>query len=74
MGVYKGSIYACRPIEFYAFDRERDELMEHITSLHHKVELLKQREEDAYQQVKKSVELVEQAQMEQTQVQNLQHS
>ena len=42
--------------------------MTELTSLRAKYEDLKVREEDAYQQVKKSVEMVEQAQLEQTQV------
>ena len=48
--------------------RERDELMDQLTSMKTRVEEMRQREEDAYSQVKKSVEMVEQAQLEQTQV------
>ncbi|XP_062614586.1 serologically defined colon cancer antigen 8 homolog [Saccostrea cucullata] len=47
--------------------RERDELMEHVTSLKSNVQKLAQREEEAYQQTKKGIEMVEQAQLEQTQ-------
>ena len=48
--------------------RERDELVTELTGLRARYGDLKMREEDAYQQVKKSVEMVEQAQLEQTQV------
>lgn len=48
--------------------RERDELMEHVTSLKSNVQKLAQREEEAYQQTKMGIEMVEQAQLEQTQV------
>ncbi|XP_052696420.1 serologically defined colon cancer antigen 8 homolog [Crassostrea angulata] len=47
--------------------RERDELMEHVTSLKSNVQKLAQREEEAYQQTKMGIEMVEQAQLEQTQ-------
>ena len=39
-----------------------------LSSLKMKYSTLKQKEEDAYEQVKKSVQMVEQAQLEQTQV------
>jgi hypothetical protein len=42
--------------------------MEHVTSLKSNVQKLSQREEEAYQQTKKGIEMVEQAQLEQTQV------
>lgn len=42
--------------------------MEHVTSLKSNVQKLAQREEEAYQQTKKGIEMVEQAQLEQTQV------
>ena len=48
--------------------RERDELVTELTGMRARYEDLKVREEDAYQQVKRSVEMVEQAQLEQTQV------
>ena len=48
--------------------RERDELVTELTGLRARYGDLKMREEDAYQQVKRSVEMVEQAQLEQTQV------
>ena len=48
--------------------RERDELVDKLTSMKARMTELKAREEDAYQQVKKSVQMVEQAQLEQTQV------
>ncbi|KAH3848255.1 hypothetical protein DPMN_090614 [Dreissena polymorpha] len=47
--------------------RERNDLLEVVASLKHKVMEMSQREEDAYQQMKKGIELVEQAQLEQTQ-------
>jgi len=48
--------------------RERNELMEVVASLRHRLADMTQREDEAYQQMKKGVELVEQAQLEQTQV------
>lgn len=48
--------------------RERDELMDHVTSLKSQLKEMVQREEDAYQQMKKGIQLVEQAQLEQTEV------
>lgn len=48
--------------------RERDELMDQVTSLKNRVQEMSHREEEAYQQMKKGIELVEQAQLEQTQV------
>lgn len=42
--------------------------MEHVTSLKSNVQKLAQREEEAYQQTKMGIEMVEQAQLEQTQV------
>ena len=42
--------------------------MDHITSLKGQNHELKAREEESYQQVKQSVQLVEQAQYEETQV------
>ncbi|XP_069119016.1 LOW QUALITY PROTEIN: serologically defined colon cancer antigen 8 homolog [Argopecten irradians] len=47
--------------------KERDELMEHVTVLKGRVSEMVGREEEAYQQMKKGIELVEQAQFEQTQ-------
>ena len=47
--------------------RERDELMDQVTSLKNRVLEMSHREEEAYQQMKKGIELVEQAQLEQTQ-------
>lgn len=47
--------------------RERDELMDQVTSLKNRVQEMSHREEEAYQQMKKGIELVEQAQLEQTQ-------
>ncbi|KAI0237435.1 hypothetical protein LSAT2_012032 [Lamellibrachia satsuma] len=47
--------------------RERDELVTELTGMRARYDDLKVREEDAYQQVKRSVEMVEQAQLEQTQ-------
>lgn len=52
---------------FYVI-RERDELMDHVTSLKSQLKEMVQREEDAYQQMKKGIQLVEQAQLEQTEV------
>ncbi|KAH9512297.1 hypothetical protein Btru_041405 [Bulinus truncatus] len=46
--------------------KERDELMDHVTALQAQLKEMTQREEDAYQQMKKGIELVEQAQLEQT--------
>ncbi|BFZ11607.1 hypothetical protein BsWGS_14646 [Bradybaena similaris] len=46
--------------------KERDELMDHVTSLKSQLKDMVQREEDAYQQMKKGIQLVEQAQLEQT--------
>lgn len=48
--------------------RERNELLEVVASLKHRLTDMTHREEEAYQQMKKGVELVEQAQLEQTQV------
>ena len=42
--------------------------MDHVTSLKSRVHEMAHREEDAYQQMKKGIEMVEQAQLEQTQV------
>ncbi|WAR19801.1 SDCG8-like protein [Mya arenaria] len=47
--------------------RERNDLLEVIAGLKHKVTDMAQREDEAYQQMKKGIELVEQAQLEQTQ-------
>lgn len=47
--------------------RDRDELMDQVTSLKNRVLEMNHREEEAYQQMKKGIELVEQAQLEQTQ-------
>ncbi|XP_059156316.1 serologically defined colon cancer antigen 8 homolog [Physella acuta] len=47
--------------------KERDELMDHVTSLKGQLKVMSQREEEAYQQMKKGIQLVEQAQLEQTQ-------
>ncbi|XP_013060547.2 serologically defined colon cancer antigen 8 homolog isoform X2 [Biomphalaria glabrata] len=46
--------------------KERDELMDHVTALQSQLKEMSQREEDAYQQMKKGIQLVEQAQLEQT--------
>ncbi|CAL1526200.1 unnamed protein product [Lymnaea stagnalis] len=46
--------------------KERDDLMDHVTSLQAQLKDMAQREEDAYQQMKKGIQLVEQAQLEQT--------
>lgn len=43
-------------------------MLEVVAGLKHRLTDMTHREEEAYQQVKKSVELVEQAQLEQTQV------
>ena len=48
--------------------RERDELVDRVTSMKSRLSELQQKEEEAYQQVKRSVQMVEQAQLEQTQV------
>ena len=42
--------------------------MDRVTSMKSRLSELQQREEEAYQQVKRSVQMVEQAQLEQTQV------
>lgn len=42
--------------------------MDQVTSLKNRVLEMSHREEEAYQQMKKGIELVEQAQLEQTQV------
>ncbi|KAL5009093.1 hypothetical protein ScPMuIL_014674 [Solemya velum] len=49
--------------------KERNELIEHVTSLKIKLQEMSQREEDAYVQMKKGIELVEQAQLEETKAQ-----
>ena len=54
---------------FVLFVRERNELLEVVAGLKQRMNEMTHREEDAYQQMKKSVALVEQAQLEQTQVQ-----
>ena len=54
--------------ENFNVNRERDELMDQVTSLKNRVHEMSHREEEAYQQMKKGIELVEQAQLEQTQV------
>ncbi|GFR68607.1 serologically defined colon cancer antigen 8 [Elysia marginata] len=46
--------------------RERDDLVDHVTSLQAQLQKTRHSEEEAYQQMKKSIELVEQAQLEQT--------
>ena len=48
--------------------RERDELCERVAALTAQNQSLSQREEELYQQVKRSIALVEQAQLEQTEV------
>lgn len=55
-------------LHVFFFKRERDELMDQVTSLKNRVLEMSHREEEAYQQMKKGIELVEQAQLEQTQV------
>ncbi|XP_053409241.1 serologically defined colon cancer antigen 8 homolog [Mercenaria mercenaria] len=47
--------------------RERNDLLEVVANLKHRLTEMSQREEEAYQQMKKGIELVEQAQLEQTQ-------
>ncbi|XP_005104362.1 serologically defined colon cancer antigen 8 homolog [Aplysia californica] len=47
--------------------KERDELAEQVVSLRSQLAVVSQREEEAYQQMKRGIELVEQAQLEQTQ-------
>lgn len=46
--------------------RERDDLVDHVTSLQAQLQKTRHSEEEAYQQMKKGIELVEQAQLEQT--------
>ncbi|XP_041353123.1 serologically defined colon cancer antigen 8 homolog [Gigantopelta aegis] len=46
--------------------RERDELMDHLTSTKARLRDMAQREEELYVQMKKGIELVEQSQLEQT--------
>ena len=48
--------------------RERDEMCERVAALTAQNQSLSQREEELYQQVKRSIALVEQAQLEQTEV------
>ena len=48
--------------------RERDDLVDHVTSLQAQLQKTRHSEEEAYQQMKKGIELVEQAQLEQTEV------
>ena len=43
-------------------------MVDRVTSMKSRLSELQQREEEAYQQVKRSVQMVEQAQLEQTQV------
>ena len=50
------------------FYRERDGLMEQVAVLKTRLQEMVHREDEAYQQMKKGIELVEQAQLEQTQV------
>lgn len=47
--------------------RERNDLLEVVAMLKHRLTEMSHREEEAYQQMKKGIELVEQAQLEQTQ-------
>ena len=47
---------------------ERDDLMSRLTEMRSRLEDFKSKDELTYEQVKKSVEMVEQAQLEQTQV------
>ncbi|KAK3094095.1 hypothetical protein FSP39_024078 [Pinctada imbricata] len=54
-------------IKIDSLTKERDELMDHVTSLKSRLQEMAHREEDAYQQMKKGIEMVEQAQLEQTQ-------
>ena len=53
------------PIDFF---RERDGLAEQVATLKARLQEMGHREDEAYQQMKKGIELVEQAQLEQTQV------
>ncbi|GFO50457.1 serologically defined colon cancer antigen 8 [Plakobranchus ocellatus] len=46
--------------------KERDDLIDHVTSLQAQLQKTRHSEEEAYQQMKKGIELVEQAQLEQT--------
>lgn len=55
-------------IVFQCVLRERDEQLEFVRQCKNKIRELEQREEEAYQQIKKGIELVEQAQLEQTEV------
>lgn len=48
--------------------RERDELMKQLAVLKAHYEELRHREDDMYQQMKFSIEMVEQAHLEETQV------
>ena len=48
--------------------RERDELTSQMAAMKSRYEQTRQKEEDAYQQVKHAVDMVEHAQLEQTQV------
>ena len=48
--------------------RERDDAVSQLMSVRGQLQALRQREEAAYQQVKKSVEMAEQAQLEATAV------
>ena len=48
--------------------RERDELTSQLAAMKSRYEQTRQKEEDAYQQVKHAVDMVEHAQLEQTQV------
>lgn len=48
--------------------RERNDLLEVVAGLKHRLTEMSHREDEAYQQMKKGIELVEQAQLEQTQV------
>ena len=55
-------------IVFFYHHRERDEMCERVAALTAQNQSLSQREEELYQQVKRSIALVEQAQLEQTEV------
>ena len=55
-------------IVFFYPHRERDEMCERVAALTVQNQSLSQREEELYQQVKRSIALVEQAQLEQTEV------
>ena len=52
----------------FLYNRERDELTSQLAVMRSQYERMKQKADDDYQQIKRAVEMVEQAQLEQTQV------